>query len=157
MTCTVCNESGFVSAWSIMHYLSGWMWRLIWMFATDDYLPWVNVLLFTAVALGFEMLENFESTGGPMWAWLGYDRTTYAGDSAVNSSADVLWSLVGWALARAVLLATGLTGKGLGVTLGVAGALFAVFLYLFRIERRVQGIGVSLKSEPARPAVLLAT
>ena len=123
------------------------------MFAFDDYAPWLNALLFAMLAVFFEILENLPTTGSIMWSWLGYTRETYSGDSAVNAASDVLISLIGWVGARGVLTATGSTAVGLGVTLGTAGALFGIFLFLYRIERRVQGIDAS--PEPVTPALIL--
>lgn len=147
----VCNENGFVSAWSTMHFLSGYMWSLIWMAATSDFLPWLNLLLFAIAAIGFEILENLPRSGAWMWGFLGYDEKTYTGDSAINSVSDVLVSLVGWVVVRGVLMGAGTTGASVGALLGLAGALFLVFLYVYRIERRVQGIDAS----PVRPALIL--
>ena len=147
----VCSEDGLVSAWSIMHFLSGYMWSLIWTAATSDFLPWLNLLLFAIVAIGFEILENLPRSGAWMWGWLGYDEKSYTGDSAVNTSSDVLISLVGWVVVRGVLMGAGTTGAAVGALLGVAGALLLLFLYLYRIERRVQGID----AVPERPALIL--
>ena len=149
----VCSEDGLVSAWTITHFLTGYMWCLVWMYATDDFMPWLNLLLYTILAVMFEILENLPSQSMWMWGWLGYTRSTYAGDAAINSASDVLFALIGWAMVRGIVLYVSATGVLMGILLGVAAALYALFLCLLRIERRVQGIGVVKEEE--RPALTL--
>ena len=150
-----CDEYAYVSAWSIMHFLSGYMWSVVWAFGFGDVLPWLNLLLFALVATAFEVLENRPASGRWMWGWLGYDEKTYAGDSATNTAMDVLISLVGWGVVRIVVEFT-LETEALAVLLGVAGALFAVFLFLYRIERRIQ-LGTPPTPTGVRPALMLQT
>jgi len=152
----VCGERGIASAWSITHFLHGWLWNTIWMFATQDYMPWLNLFVGASLELLFEVWENYVKSGvWSCWVWLGYTPESYDGDSAINSASDVLFALLGWGLARLVLVGTGLTGLGLGLTLGAAALLLVVFLILHWIERRVNRIGNNFR-EAQRPAVFVA-
>ena len=149
------TEIAYVSTCSIMHFLSGYLWCIVWVWAFSDTLPWLNLLLFTASALVFEVLENQKGSGSWMWGWLGYDTETYTGDSALNAVSDVLISIIGWLIVRIVTLFTTST-VALGAMLGAAGVLFLVFLYFFRIERRIV-LGSGKLNEPERPPLMLLT
>ena len=147
------SEFGYVSAWSIMHFLSGYLWCVVFAWAFRDVLPWVHLLLLLIVALLFELLENQKGAGSWMWGGIGYDTTTYSGDTALNAVSDVLFTVLGWTVVRIVVMYT-TSDVALGVLLGVAGALFAIFLCLFRIERRIQ-LGPKASGDAQRPALLL--
>lgn len=154
------DEFGYVSTWSIMHFLSGYLWNIVWVFALSDYVPWLNLLLLSLFAVGFEILENQPGSGSWMWGCIGYDETTYTGDTAINSGSDIFFSLLGWGVVRLVAAFT-TSSIALGVLLGVAGGLFIIFLVLFSIERRIQ-LGpkaprASDTPSPVRPALLLAS
>ena len=131
------HEYSYVSTWSIMHFLSGYAWNIVWVFAWDDYMPWLNLWILMAIALFFELLENQPRSGAWMWGCLGYDETTYDGDSAVNAISDVLFTLAGWGVVKLVASFT-TSDIALGALLGTGGVMFLVFLALFREERRIQ-------------------
>jgi len=127
------------------------------MYITQDSLLWVNLLVFTSLALVFEVYENIAKAGPwSFWKPLGYTKETYDGDSAVNSASDVLFSLVGWGLARLVLVSTGLTAVGLGLTLGAAALLLGLFLILHCVERGVNDFGKQItQTGSERPALVM--
>ena len=147
------TDYAYVSTWSIMHYLSGYLWCVVWVWAFNNALIWLNLLLFTTTALVFELLENQKGSGSWMWGWLGYDEDTYTGDSALNSVSDVLISVLGWLTVRVVTLFT-TSAAALGVLLGAAAVLFIAFLYMFRIERRIV-LGSSTRRAADRPPLIL--
>lgn len=155
-SCSVCDEYSYVSAWSITHFLSGYWWSLVWTYSFNDFLPWLNLLLFAVAATVFELLENQPMSGKWMWGWLGYDENTYTGDSVTNSVTDVLISLVGWAVVRSVVTYTTST-LALGIMLGVSGVLFVIFLLLYRMERQrtFARMATDEGSEPERPTLVL--
>jgi hypothetical protein len=148
------TDFGYLSPWSIMHFLSGYLWCIVWVWAFDDIPAWLNLLLFLALASLFEIVENQKGSGSWMWGFLGYNKKTYTGDTAINSVSDILISAVGWAVVRVSTLES-TTNIVLGILLGVAAALFLVFLYLFRIERRIQLNSLEVQDE--RPALVLST
>lgn len=154
--CAYNEVDAYLSAWSIMHFLSGYLWHVVWAWTTDMWAPWVSLFLFMTLAMVFELLENWRVTGAPMWAWLGYDETTYSGDTASNSVSDLLVSLLGWGVVHLVA-SFARTPAALGALLGSAGVLFVVFLLFYRQERK-QTFGVmktDVDKYPERPAVLL--
>lgn len=150
----VCSERGFVSAWTITHFASGWIWSTAWIFATSDYVPWLNLLLFAVIAVAWEVVENIPSSRRWIWGWMGYDDLTYPGDSAINAATDVLVSLIAWVTARGIIGTAGRNDLVLGLMLGASALLYAVFFCLLRVERRVQGLD---KPADERPALLLKT
>ena len=129
------NEDAYLSAWSIMHFLSGYLWNVVWTFAFDGALTTLNFALFVVAACVFELVENQKGNMFWMWGWLGYKHSSYTGDTAINSISDVLVSMAGWGAVYAVVAFTR-SMLALGLLLGAAGALFVAFLVLFRIERR---------------------
>ena len=151
------NEvDAYLSSWSVMHFLSGYIWQVVWVWATDMWAPWASLFIFTVLAMVFELLENWRVTGAPMWAWLGYDESTYSGDTASNSVSDLLVSLLGWGVVHLVT-SFARTPAALGALLGTAGVLFVAFLVLYRLERQ-HTFGVTktgVDKDPERPAVLL--
>ncbi len=151
------SDDAYVSAWSVMHFLSGYLWNVAWSFAADGDLPVLNFALFVVLALLFELVENQPGSGSWMWGWLGYTAESYQGDSALNSVSDVLISVAGWGAVYAVVAFTR-SMVALGVLLGVAGALFVFFLYLFRIERRKfrEAQAEKLLASPSSPSTLPA-
>jgi len=146
------SDDAYVSAWSVMHFLSGYLWNVTWSFAFDGDLPVLNLALFVVLALLFELVENQPKSGRWMWGWLGYDEESYQGDSALNSVSDVLISVAGWGAVYAVVANTR-SMAALGALLGVAGTLFVFFLYLFRVERQ-KFREVTTESEPSLPSTL---
>ena len=129
------TDKSFLSAWSIMHFLSGYLWNVVWTWAFDGALPVLNLALLVVVACVFELVENQKGSGDWLWGSLGYDTTTYTGDSAINAVSDVLLSVVGWCVvAGAAAIAR--TTLVLGLLLGTAAVIFVAFLFLFRIERQ---------------------
>ena len=144
-------ETAYLSAWSIMHFLSGYVWHVVWAWASDLWEPWLSLFLLMLLAMVFELLENNPVCGAPMWAWLGYDRTTYAGDTASNSVSDLLCSLLGWGVVHLVATLS-METAALTALLSAGGVLFVVFLGAFYVERSVV-FGKTDKGTPAPTAL----
>lgn len=129
----VQGEDGFASAWSIMHFLSGMVPHALyaWFVEAD---AWISLFVLAVAACVFELVENTPGMGRIMWTWIGYTTENYRIDSLQNAVSDVLFLLGGWFVAQIVhLLSSSLTA--FGVLMGVAGALFLLFLWLFSRER----------------------
>lgn len=155
------NERVYVSGWTIMHFLSGYLWNVAWSWATDGWLPWLNLLLLAIVAVAFELLENEKDSGAWMWGWLGYDTKSYAGDTTSNSNSDVLASLIGWGVVQPIVMTTR-SDATLGALLGVAGTLFVIFLVLFYFERKEILAGAAVRGtvseeDAERPPLVFST
>lgn len=149
------NEvDGYVSAWSITHFLFGFWWALAWTYSSGDALPWLNLLLMATVACLFELFESTPYGRSFPWGWLGYDDATYPGDSLANAVTDVIFALVGWTTVRIVVTYTRSTTALLAM-LGASAVLCVLFWLLLRVERRVQGVGVSARGAPTTPAAAL--
>lgn len=149
-TMGVFDEQGFASAWSVNHYLSGHCFAILWLWVIhgDD---WVGLFILASGASVFELIENARGMGTVMWTWLGYSATSYHQDSVHNSVSDILFALLGWLVVKLMTLVFGTSTVILGILLGAAGALFAIWAVLFSIERRTV-----LLAEP-RPVIVQPT
>ena len=135
-----------------MHYLSGHLWTIIWVWAINGDAS-VGLFLLATGACAFELLENTPGTGIPMWSWLGYSASSYHQDAVRNSVSDILFSLAGWLLVSLVSQVSTSTAT-LGVLLGVAGALLAVWTVFFFYERKL--VLLPKQEESRDPVVRIA-
>lgn len=153
--CCPVDENGIVSAWSVMHILSGFVWNLVWSivsFSVSNRVQFqtLNLWLLMFIGLVFELVENNAATGEKMWAWLDYTRATYSGDSATNAISDMLFVLIGWTLVEGAFLVS-VNVPVFAVLVAVALLLLIVFGVLFREERKI--LMVRERSARVLPAV----
>lgn len=125
------RETTYLSPWSIQHFLCGYLWCLSWIWTLNDWLPWLNLMLFVIVALLWELFENQPGNHGWLWRCFGYKDGEYTGDTVMNAITDVVVCSLGWLTVRIVTEYTTSTAA-LGVLLGLAAFLFLIFLYLHR-------------------------
>ena len=130
----VQGESGFASAWSIPHFLSGLVPHAIWAY----FIPadaWISLFVLATLAALFELVENTPGAGKVMWTWIGYTTENYRIDTLRNAVSDILFLLAGWLVAQVVhLLAP--DRVAFWALLGAAGVLVLLFLWLFSLERQ---------------------
>ena len=86
------REDAYLSPWSIMYFLTGYLWNLVWTWAFDATLPVLNLAILVVVACIFEVLENQDGNTFWIWRFCGYEEEGYTGDTALNSAMDVLLS-----------------------------------------------------------------
>ena len=147
------HERAYVSHWSISHFLTGYWWSLAWAYASDDALPWLNLLTLAVAACFFELFENTTQGRRMLFGCMGYDETTLQSDSLQNSVCDVIFALLGWATVRVVVTYT-MSTTALIVMLSVSAPLAVAFYLFFRIEQRIlQGIG-AFGEQAAHPAAV---
>lgn len=152
--CCPADEKGTVSAWSVMHLLSGFVWNIVWSIVSLSVsnrvqFQTLNLWLLMFIGLVFELVENNASTG-EMWACLDYTRATYSGDSAINAISDMLFVLIGWTLVEFALLLS-VNVLVFAALVAVALLLLIVFGVLFREERKI--LMVRERSARVLPAV----
>ena len=147
------DEQGYLSCWSINHFLAGYVPHLIFVYTRTSIAAWVSLFVVTLGALGFELVENNRNIGVEMWRWLGYSPSSYAPDTVFNSITDVICAEFGWLTVQIVSLVSTSTAV-LGVLLGVAGALFVTWAVLFSIERRTVLLPAAPQPVRIAPAAL---
>ena len=149
------SEKGYLSIWSINHFLSGYLWALIWIWASNDWLPWLNLMLFITVASLWELFENQPANQGWVWRCFGYKTGDYKGDSVMNAVTDIVVCTLGWLTVR-IVAEVKRSMAALGALLGMAGALFLLFLFLNRKDLRMLRAAEAVPASDERPTINLA-
>lgn len=116
-----------------MHYLSGFVPHAVLVYWTDV-ATWVSLFVLVTSACLFELVENSPGAGKIMWTWLGYTLENYHIDALCNSVSDVLFLLLGWLTVQLTHMLSS-SHTAFWILLGVAGFLFALFMWLFTRER----------------------
>lgn len=132
--CLVVGEEGLYSHWSIVHFLAGFVPHALFAYLLEDVEHWISLWLLAFGACAFELVENTPGNGKWMWSWIGYTVDTYKLDTLRNSVGDILSLLLGWLVVE-IVHQIAPSSTALFVLLGVAAALFVVFVYLFVVER----------------------
>lgn len=130
------NERGLASNWSVMHWLCGLVWHLVWAWTIGiaEWRAWASLFILVVLALVFEILESQFARENVIWSLLGYGTTYGDGDTVTNASADVLFTLFGWLPVQLLVMYLGTAPELLGTLLGVATFALLLFLVLFRKE-----------------------
>ena len=140
------GEEGYVSVFSLVHFVAGWLFHLVWVW-TSAGAAWVSLFLVASLAVVFEIAENSRMVS--YWIWrrtLGRDGQEYRQDSLENSQTDVLVALLGWLGVQLIDLASPTTTARV-VMLCAALALLAVFGLLFAARGRAQATPRVLPTE----------
>ena len=131
------GETGYLSIYSIVHFVAGWLWHVVWVW-TGAGSTWVSAWLVAVLAIVFELAENSRLVS--YWIWrktLGQDGRAYTQDSLENSQCDVLLALLGWLGVELIDDATsGATGARIALLCTGLG-LFGLFLLLFWLRLRM--------------------
>ena len=141
------GERGYVTIYSIVHYVSGWVWHLLWQW-NDTGSTWLSLFLLATLAIVFELGENSQIVS--YWIWsktLGRDGREYEQDSLENSQCDVLAALVGWLVVE--LIDTSTLNARIAM-LCVALVLLVLFVFLFYVRQKRTRV---LPTKPAAKTV----
>ena len=150
--CSFEGEGAYFSAWSVMHFLSGYIFYIVLNIALPDSEDWVSLTLLLYVNLLFETLENEKTTGKIMWSWLG-QYSEYSGDSCQNLLGDIAAVHLGWLTVKLSLVVMGTetiviaSTEFLGFLL-IGIVLFICFVSLYRVEQRVMARKVAPRGKP---------
>lgn len=141
-----------------MHFLSGYAWQILWVWvsvsmSTTHEISWLSLYLLMLVGFLFELVENNPTGKRLMWSCFGYDDTSYPGDSATNAISDMLFVLLGWTVVELMVFVDH-SMVMLVILLSVGFVLLLMFVYLLRLELRVQrggtaqAVAISARSVP---------